>query len=86
MLTKTTTKTPEQVRAEFTAAGIPVAEWCRAHGIDRNVVVDLLRGRTQGLRGEAHRAAVALGLKAGVVVDPRRFKVPPPAVRGRDTR
>jgi gp16 family phage-associated protein len=27
-------------------------------------VVDLLRGRLKGFRGEAHRAAVALGLKA----------------------
>lgn len=73
-------KTPDEVRAEFLAAGITVAEWCRTHGFNRMTVVDLLLGRQKGLRGAAHRAAVALGLKTGTVVDPRKFKVPPPAV------
>ncbi|HRD84476.1 MAG TPA: DNA-binding protein [Rubrivivax sp.] len=69
-------KTPKQVRAEFLEAGITVAEWCRLHGFNRMTVVDLLLGRQKGVRGAAHRAAVALGLKHGTVVDPRKFKVP----------
>jgi hypothetical protein len=40
--------------------------------------VDLLRGARQGLRGETHRCAVALGLKHGVVVDVSTFKPAPP--------
>lgn len=72
-------KTPAQVRAEFRDAGVSVAEWARTHGFNRMTVVDLLRGHRQGLRGEAHRAAVALGLKVGQIVDPRRFKAPPAA-------
>jgi gp16 family phage-associated protein len=67
-------KTPEQVRAEFRAAGVSVAEWCRLHGFNRMTVVDLLRGTQQGLRGEAHRAAVALGMKVGHVIAAADFK------------
>lgn len=72
-----TTKTPKQVRAEFTRAGISLAEWARVNGFERMTVVDLLRGTSKGLRGEAHRAAVALGLKHGEVVPARKFKPAP---------
>lgn len=69
-----TLKTPEQVRLEFEEAGISLSEWARANGFHRMTVVDVLRGHRQGKRGEAHRVAVALGLKAGKVVDPKKFK------------
>lgn len=62
-------KTVDEVRAEFAAAGITVSEWARANGFSRMTVVDLLRGQRQGKSGAAHRCAVALGLKAGVVVE-----------------
>jgi gp16 family phage-associated protein len=71
-------KTPQQVRAELEEAGISMAAWARANGFNRMTVVDLLAGRQQGLRGEAHRAAVALGLKRGHVVAVAKFK---PAAR-----
>lgn len=73
-------KTREQVQADFKAAGITLSEWARANGFHRMTVVDLLRGARQGLRGETHRCAVALGLKDGVVVDVAKFK-PAPARR-----
>lgn len=57
-------RTPEQARAWFDAHGINVSEWCRQRGFNRYVVVDLLRGKRKGRRGEAHLAAIALGLKA----------------------
>lgn len=60
----TAVKTPAEVRAEFLEAGISVTEWSRVNGFNRTTVVDLLQGRALGLRGQAHRAAVALGLKA----------------------
>ena len=74
-------KTTEQVKSEFMAAGITVSEWARTNGFHRMVVVGLLRNAHQGLRGESHRCAVALGLKEGTVVDVAKFK-PAPTRRG----
>lgn len=62
-------KTTAACRAWFRAHGINVSAWAREHGFKRQVVVDLLHDRIKGFRGEAHRAAVALGLKA----DPADF-------------
>lgn len=70
-------KTVEQVKADFAAAGITISEWARANGFQRMVVVGLLRNAHQGLRGESHRCAVALGLKEGTVVDVAQFKPAP---------
>lgn len=72
-------KTPEEVRREFREAGISVAQWARTHGFDRMTVVDLLRGNRKGNYGEAHRAAVALGLKVGQLIDVAAFKPLPAA-------
>ncbi len=57
-------QTPATANAWFVSHGICKARWARAKGFDRMTVIDLLRGRLKGLRGEAHHAAVALGLKA----------------------
>ncbi|MDA7086524.1 DNA-binding protein [Pseudomonas sp. SA3-5] len=59
--------TPEQARAALDREGISIAEFCRTHDLNRNMVSDLLNGRKKGKRGEAHRAAVLLGIKDGVV-------------------
>lgn len=56
-------RTPEQVRRWFAENGISQAEWSRKNGFSHCVVRDLLRGKRRGLRGEAHRAAIALRLK-----------------------
>lgn len=57
-------QTPESANAWFISHGICKTDWAKAHEIHRAIVVDLLRGRLKGLRGESHRAAIALGLKA----------------------
>lgn len=57
-------QTPESANAWFIRHGICKTHWAQAQGINRMILVDLLRGRLKGLRGEAHNAAVALGLKA----------------------
>lgn len=57
-------QTPDSANAWFIRHGICKTHWAEAQGIDRMTVVDLLRGRLKGLRGEAHHAAIALGLKA----------------------
>ena len=59
--------TPEQARAALDRKGMSIAEFSRKHGLNKNLVSDLLNGRVKGRRGEAHRAAVLLGIKDGVI-------------------
>lgn len=59
--------TPEQARAALDRKGMSIAEFSRAHSLNKNLVSDLLNGRRKGRRGEAHRAAVLLGIKDGVI-------------------
>lgn len=59
--------TPEQARAQLDRAGISIAEFSRTHALNKNLVSDLLNGRKKGRRGEAHRAAVLLGIKQGEI-------------------
>ncbi len=61
------TVTPEQARAVLDHQGVSIAEFSRKHGLNKNLVSDLLNGRIKGRRGEAHRAAVLLGIKDGVI-------------------
>ena len=61
------TKTIDEVRAELDRRGLTVRDWARDHGVSERVVYELLRGRFKGRRGQAHKAAVLLGLKDGVV-------------------
>ncbi|WP_229694903.1 DNA-binding protein [Xanthomonas oryzae] len=59
-----TPRSPDQARQWLGANGITVSAFARQNGVERSVVHDLLRGRSQGKYGESHKAAVALGLKA----------------------
>lgn len=61
------TLTPEQAREALDHKGMSIAEFCRIHSLNKNLVSDLLNGRKKGRRGEAHRAAVLLGIKNGVI-------------------
>lgn len=61
------TVTREQARADLERKGISIAEFSRQHVLNKNLVSDLLNGRIKGHRGEAHRAAVLLGIKDGVI-------------------
>ena len=56
-------QTPATAAAWTKANGVAVAELARHNGLPRLVLVDLLRGRLRGHRGQAHRAAIVLGLK-----------------------
>ncbi|QFT84468.1 hypothetical protein FIU88_05675 [Halomonas sp. THAF12] len=69
--------TREQARQELDRRGITVADFCRAHDLTPNLVYDLLAGRKKGKRGEAHRAAVLLGIKDGVIDDVEDFPPKP---------
>lgn len=65
-------KTPEQVRREFDARGETISHWADRHGFRRQIVQDLLLGRTKGARGASHDAAVLLGLKIGQLTAAQR--------------
>lgn len=60
-------RTPEEARAEISGMGISIAEWAARHGLKPRPVYDVLKKRNKGRFGEAHRAAVLLGLKEGVI-------------------
>lgn len=53
-----------EIRGAFADAGLTVSQWADAHGFRRENVYAVLAGRAKGRRGEAHRIAQALGLKA----------------------
>lgn len=59
--------TPEQARAALDRQGISIAEFCRKHDLNKNLVSDLLNGRKKGKRGQSHKAAVLLQIKEGTV-------------------
>lgn len=62
-------RTPEEARKVFDRLGLSVAEWARQNQLPYRTVMELLHGRQRGRRGHAHRAAVLLGLKDGVLPD-----------------
>ena len=60
-------RTIAEVRADFDRRGLTIREWSRRNGLCDRIVREVLRGRFQGKYGAAHKAAVLLGLKDGVV-------------------
>ena len=42
-----------------------VKEFAEKHGLDQATTYQVLAGRKKGRRGEAHKVAIALGIKAG---------------------
>lgn len=56
-------QTPATAHAWIKAQGVTVTDLARLNNVARLVMVDLLRGRLRGHRGQAHRAAIVLGLK-----------------------
>lgn len=67
------TRTAEQARNEFLETGITVSEWARRHGFSRELVNQVLSGKSKAVRGQAHRIAVTLGIKEGRVVSLENF-------------
>ena len=61
-----TLKSPEQAKLWLKAQGISVAEFARDHDLDQAITYQVLAGRKKGNRGKAHKAALALGIKAGI--------------------
>jgi len=60
-------RTPEEARAQFDLTGVSIAGWARDHGFSRAMVYAVLSGKKKGKRGSAHKIAVLLGIKEGVI-------------------
>lgn len=60
-------RTLEEIEREFEHKGICKADWAREHGLRPGVVYEIFARRAACKRGEAHRAAVLLGLKEGII-------------------
>lgn len=60
-------RTATEVRKDFDRRGISIAQFARDNGLNQGIVYQVLSGAKKGRRGEAHRAAVLLGIKAGEV-------------------
>jgi len=57
-------RTHAQAQMWFRQNGLSVTRWSEAHGFNPNLVSKVLWGKSKGLRGQSHKVAVALGLKA----------------------
>jgi len=66
--------TLDEVRNALESNGLSISEWAATNGFRRENVYAVLAGRSRGRRGEAHRIALALGLKE---------PIPLPTVSGR---
>jgi gp16 family phage-associated protein len=62
-LPTTTPLTGEQVKEKFLAAGVTFTDWARDNGYRVQKVYFVLNGQLKGRYGEAHKIAVALGMK-----------------------
>jgi len=65
-----TTLTRAQARESLERNGITIADWARAKGVDPDITYRVLDGKLKGRSGEAHKIAVLLGIKDGVI-EPR---------------
>lgn len=59
----------EVIRRELARIGKTQADIARELNVDQSTVQGVLCGRLKGSRGDAHKVAVVLGLKDGVIVD-----------------
>lgn len=59
----------EEARAALSRIGKTAADIAREVGVPREVVSNVLSGRLKGNRGDAHKVAVVLGLKEGLIVE-----------------
>lgn len=62
-------RTREEVLEDFAKKGLSVRGWAIANGLKPSVVRGVLNGRLLGRIGQAHKAAVKLGIKRGEIVE-----------------
>ena len=59
----------QEARDRLGRLGISTKDWADKHRFNPSTVYAVLNGQKKCLRGEAHRAAVLLGIKDGVITD-----------------
>jgi len=64
-----TTRTPQEIRAEWLRKGTSQADWARQHEFNPATVSQVMTGKNTGARGVGHRIAVTLGIKEGEIVE-----------------
>lgn len=57
-----------EIRDRLSKIGRTQEDVARELGVDRSVVRGVLSGSLKGTKGDAHKVAVSLGLKEGVIV------------------
>ena len=60
-------RTAAQAKAWLEHQGKSVQAFAREHGVDPATTYQVLSGRKKGRRGEAHKVAVLLGMKDGII-------------------
>lgn len=63
--------TREEAKARLSRIGKRPADVARELGVSNAVVRGVLDGTFKGVAGDAHKVAVALGIKDGMIVDRR---------------
>lgn len=66
-----TTITREEAKARLSRIGKTATDVARELGVSGAIVRGVLDGTLKGASGDAHKVAVALGLKDGLIVDTR---------------
>jgi len=56
--------TANQVKAKFAKEGKTFSQWSQENGFNYRTVIAVVNEVNKGRRGEAHRVAVALGIKS----------------------
>lgn len=59
----------EEAKARLSRIGKTATDVARELGVSGPVVRGVLNGSLTGASGDAHKVAVALGMKAGVIID-----------------
>ena len=54
----------DEAREWFALHGVSIAAWAREHNVSRSTVYEVLAGRRKCHRGDSHKIAVLLGMKA----------------------
>ncbi|MCQ4270236.1 DNA-binding protein [Pseudomonas kuykendallii] len=63
----------EKARSLISQTGRSAKEWAEDNSLSPSTVYAVLNGQKKCLRGEAHRAAVLLGIKEGVIGEVQRY-------------
>ncbi|RZI30556.1 DNA-binding protein [Pseudomonas orientalis] len=61
-------RTAAQAKAWLEHQGKSVQAFAREHGVDPATTYQVLAGHKKGRRGEAHKVAVLLGMKEGIIL------------------